>query len=620
MSITGAALTGLSGERYTVGMQVFENHFGDAVYKGLLNGEQRVAVKAILNRKATYDTDSWYAEARQIEREWEVSEKLRTFKHEHLMLIDDRCPHPNPEYDITCYIMPWADKILKEILGTLNDSEVLDIVRQLATGLEELGAAGIVHRDIKPSNALLWDGRWRLADFGAASLSAAHQTFTFAGTGTNFYRAPEVLQGRNETPLSDIYSLGCLAYALRIGKPPFHTSSSGGRSETLTSMPTEIEGMDPLLGNLLRKMLAKNPTYRPQSAAEIVALCRRETRSPLAQRLIKLEATFTLRQAERDVARAMQAHRDELLARSMADLENLIDLTARSLQEHSPYVEFDQHEQSNAWAVNLLDHRMIVTITEDSKEVKDLICTAVIQFAANDDKSNDVALTAANLICTEDADHTVWSLVRFNANEAAIDRIGQIGISTGLHGNDLITAWNRRLESTPPAFLQTESLSSEGLIDLFLSHMEISASEPKSEGVGRTDTLPTAPPAILDGLRYEDHVREVLQDLFHHNVNKLAERGGIDFSVGTAMGTTNVEAKYLRSGKLTLRYLQRAAAAMRRLGAEHGLVVATNAFLTLEVREANQRGTIDGIAVEAVTWNGPADSPLLARAVARLAR
>lgn len=621
MSITGVALTGLGGEQYTVGAQVHANQHGDAVYEGLLRGEQRVAIKAVLNRKADYSTDSWYAEARHIDREWEVSEKLRTFKHEHLMLIDDRCSYADTGRDLTCYVMPWADKTLAELLGTLDDAEVLEVVQQLATGLEELGAAGVVHRDIKPSNALLWEGRWRLSDFGTASLGSMHQTFTFVGTGTAFYRAPEVLLGHDETPLSDIYSLGCLTYALRTGSPPFQGSNNGGRTETMTSFPADIDDMDQFLGILIRRMLAKNPIYRPQSAAEIIALCRRETKSPFAQRLAKLEADFTRRQAELDIVESIRAHRTELLARSVADLEHLIALAVRSLQEYSPNVGFNQDDQSSAWVIELFGHRLTIALASTFEQIEDLICIAVIQSVASVDDSNSVATTVANLICTEvENSSTAWSLVRFNANPDAVHKVGQVGLALGLQGEELLMAWNRRTEPAPPAVLLEEPLSSEVLIDLLLSHMEGTATTITQTESGNANTQTTGRAGASEGLKYEAKIQAALQEIFHHDMKRLAERDGIDFEVRTAMGRTSIEAKYLKSGKFSIHHLHRAAAAMKRLGSKHGLVVVTNAFLTPEVREANQRGTIDGIAIEALTWNGPEDSPLLSRAVARSAR
>ena len=82
----------------------------------------------------------------------------------------------------------------------------------------------IVHRDIKPSNLLIHqdDGRLVLADFGIARAMHKEQALTQRGwsVGTEHYVAPEQEHGKAE-PVSDIYSLGVVAYQLFTGLLPF---------------------------------------------------------------------------------------------------------------------------------------------------------------------------------------------------------------------------------------------------------------------------------------------------------------------------------------------------------------------------------------------------------------
>jgi serine/threonine protein kinase len=104
----------------------------------------------------------------------------------------------------------------------------LDIIAQVASGLADAHAAGLVHRDIKPANVLL---RHRehgvqayLADFGIARQVGAELTgLTVVGgtVGTPSYMAPELHTGAQAGVESDIYSLGCLLWAAITGTAPF---------------------------------------------------------------------------------------------------------------------------------------------------------------------------------------------------------------------------------------------------------------------------------------------------------------------------------------------------------------------------------------------------------------
>lgn len=106
----------------------------------------------------------------------------------------------------------------------------LDVIAQVADGLADAHAAGLIHRDIKPANVLL---RRRgaglsayLADFGiarqvdASSLTTAGETI-----GTPTYMAPELHTGGSAGVTSDVYSLGCLLWAALSGRAPYAGTS-----------------------------------------------------------------------------------------------------------------------------------------------------------------------------------------------------------------------------------------------------------------------------------------------------------------------------------------------------------------------------------------------------------
>ena len=89
----------------------------------------------------------------------------------------------------------------------------LDLIGQVADGLADAHAAGLVHRDIKPANVLLRRGpriRAYLCDFGIAGPIGGPPD----DAGTPAYMAPELSAGGRATVASDVYSLGCLLRAV----------------------------------------------------------------------------------------------------------------------------------------------------------------------------------------------------------------------------------------------------------------------------------------------------------------------------------------------------------------------------------------------------------------------
>ncbi len=116
--------------------------------------------------------------------------------------------------------------------GNLDDGQVYDereaveIVLQIAQGLEHAHRRGLVHRDVKPSNIVLTrDGVAKLADLGTArEMDDQEKAQAEKGLmiGTPHYISPEQVRGREDIDgRADIYSLGATLYHMVTGKPPF---------------------------------------------------------------------------------------------------------------------------------------------------------------------------------------------------------------------------------------------------------------------------------------------------------------------------------------------------------------------------------------------------------------
>ena len=104
--------------------------------------------------------------------------------------------------------------------GAWTWPQLRGVLEQLLRALAAAHAHGVVHRDIKPANVLAFpQGRYKLADFGLSALFDRGGEFQRAGTPT--YMAPEQFHGLRPGPPSDLYSLGCVAWSLVEGRPPF---------------------------------------------------------------------------------------------------------------------------------------------------------------------------------------------------------------------------------------------------------------------------------------------------------------------------------------------------------------------------------------------------------------
>ncbi|KQY57154.1 MULTISPECIES: serine/threonine-protein kinase [unclassified Nocardioides] len=155
--------------------------------------------------------------------------------------------------------------------GTPPLATALDLVAQVASGVVDAHAAGLVHRDIKPANVLLSrrDGQVRayLADFGIARTADSDLTKASGMLGTASYMAPELHHGVEASTASDVYALGCLLWAVLVGEAPYAWSTGDYQlmSAHISAPVPELTGDQPVVARLnaiLARALAKDPADR----------------------------------------------------------------------------------------------------------------------------------------------------------------------------------------------------------------------------------------------------------------------------------------------------------------------------------------------------------------------
>jgi eukaryotic-like serine/threonine-protein kinase len=172
--------------------------------------------------------------------------------------------------------------------GPLPPAEALGYFRQMMQGMAHAHARGLVHRDLKPDNLFIVprDGKphLKIVDFGLAHLVDArpedNERITRAGEifGTPEFMAPEQVRGGDITARTDLYAAGIILYQLLSGQTPF---ASDNPTDTLlrqcTDEPAALgaggNGPDlpPRVNDLIRRLLAKDPGGRPESAAAVLA-------------------------------------------------------------------------------------------------------------------------------------------------------------------------------------------------------------------------------------------------------------------------------------------------------------------------------------------------------------
>jgi len=155
---------------------------------------------------------------------------------------------------------------------------------RLLDALAHSHAAGVIHRDLKPSNVLIHtagpgEDQLKLVDFGVARIvdpeeEAEGDDLENRISGTPKYMAPEQIKGekRDQGPWTDLYAVGCLAWRMLCGQPPYTGDEIRdiflGHLKSPIPEPNFQVDVPDGVGDWMKRLLSKDPRDRYRRAAD----------------------------------------------------------------------------------------------------------------------------------------------------------------------------------------------------------------------------------------------------------------------------------------------------------------------------------------------------------------
>ncbi len=218
----------------------------------------------------------------RFEREVQATSEL---SHPNVIEVYDYGKSPDGNFYYAMEYLPGLD--LEDLVrrsGPLPVARAINVLRQAAEALCEAHARGLVHRDIKPANMILSQMGTRsdvlkVLDFGLvkSTVTSAPAGVTEENTisGTPSYLSPEAIESPQLVgPASDVYALGCVAYYLLTGAPPFSASSNARLwvahlNEPPVPLSLRNELVPRTLEEFVSKCLSKDPALRYANGGEL---------------------------------------------------------------------------------------------------------------------------------------------------------------------------------------------------------------------------------------------------------------------------------------------------------------------------------------------------------------
>ena len=154
--------------------------------------------------------------------------------------------------------------------------DLLDIGRQVCSGLDQAHAAGVHHYSLEPAKIMCaWDGSIKILSMGASSVGKFVSDMPGETPSILHYMSPEQVLGDKIDGRSNLFSLGAMFYEMVTDRKAFEgVDVESVRQRILDSTPTPPVKLNaklhPLLSDLIMKALSKDPAERYQNGRELL--------------------------------------------------------------------------------------------------------------------------------------------------------------------------------------------------------------------------------------------------------------------------------------------------------------------------------------------------------------
>ena len=250
---------------YTVEATVAQSATGTVYRATHRRLDRRVALKVV--------PDELAGDADVRERLVRESVLVASIDHTNVLPVYEAGEHARHLFLATRWVEGESLEALLEREGALAPPRAVDIALQVGRALDAAHERGLVHRDVRPGNVLVERAdHVYLGDFGLGRRTESLDlTATQGLLGSVDYAAPEQIRGDRVDRRADVYSLGCVLFAMLTGRPPFAGQSAA------TTMWAHVNDAPPVLAERRRGLpaaleavvaqaLAKEPQQRQQSA------------------------------------------------------------------------------------------------------------------------------------------------------------------------------------------------------------------------------------------------------------------------------------------------------------------------------------------------------------------
>jgi serine/threonine protein kinase len=154
--------------------------------------------------------------------------------------------------------------------------DLLDITRQVCSGLEQAASKGVAHHSLEPAKIMVqWDGMVKILGYGISNMSLIGAD-SGKGLGRLMpYCSPEQIRGEAIDLRSNVFTLGAILYEMVVGRKAFDAADPVTLVTQIESQipanPSAVNSkIQPTVSALIMKALAKDPAGRYQSARELV--------------------------------------------------------------------------------------------------------------------------------------------------------------------------------------------------------------------------------------------------------------------------------------------------------------------------------------------------------------